>query len=209
MLKKDLFLKEKRTADYDVKEWQELMDKNADMFMQKCLWNKYNPECYKKAEQYLAESENSDEFIDKFLADKSLKMCQAYGEISRRCRPDTHWYRIREMFGERCFKTNSDVGSVKIGNEKSYTLIPNGIGDGTTRVAVFSKEEAEKEFNSHMFDKGFTCTVCGEDIYVHDYDCGASIATRNGVEVKLNGCYFVYTYVGLVALVQFRKDIAE
>ena len=47
---------------------------------------------------------------------------------------ENHWYRVRELFGNRCFKTASDVGSLLVGNEEFQALIPNGYGDGITRV---------------------------------------------------------------------------
>ena len=202
MKKKELFLQEKKIS---VPDYEDFDNKSifTDKWLQQCLWNKSFPECCEKAEQYLKESANSEEFIDKFLADKSLSIYQAYAEISRKCRPETHWYKIREIFGERTFKTDADAGAVKVGNDNFSVLIPNGIGDGTVRVAVFNKDENDVIFNPNMMN--YIGSVTGKDFYIYDYDCGNTPATTtDGKVVKLNGSYFVYNYEGLVALVQHR-----
>lgn len=108
-----------------------------------------------------------------------------------------HWYEIRRLFGTKCFKTWSDVGSLKINN----LLIPNHHGDGITRVAIFKKEDLNENINYHTFsslmnDTGF-CLTGKNDIY--DYD----IADAGEVIKSIEGNYFIFVYDGLIALVEF------
>ena len=77
---------------------------------------------------------NYDEF-EKRVLNKECCLNDIYSAISMYGKDRiNHWYRIRELFGDRCFKTASDVGSLLVGNEEFQVLIPNGYGDGTTRV---------------------------------------------------------------------------
>lgn len=124
------------------------------------------------------------------FADKELRTTHAYAELSKES--DGHWYRVREMFGETCFKTFSDAGSVKVGNENFSFLINNGIGDGSTRVAIFAKGD---EFNDNMMVN--SGVVVNGKATIYDYDCGDCPAA------ELNGHYAVYVYEGLVAFVEF------
>lgn len=179
MRQKDLILSEKK-AD--------------DTFLKKCIFNEWNKDKVKDmTTKILAESNNSEEFIDKFLGTKELSHTQAYAELSKTCRPDKHWYKIREMFGDRQFKTGSDAGSVKIGNDSFTVLVPNGEGDGITRVAVFDSPTDRQHFNDSMM-KPFT--LIDGDFNIYNYDCGESVAK------KLSGRYYIYVYQGLVAFVK-------
>lgn len=59
--------------------------------------------------------------------------------------------------------TYSDVGSVKIGNDKFNVLVPNGYGDGRTIVLILGKNEEPREENRYI------CTIEGGcDIYSYD-----------------------------------------
>lgn len=95
----------------------------------------------KKAAELYEDCKNYDEFEKRVLnheCDSNFvySLISMFGKDS-----DYHWYRIRDLFGDRCFKTYSDVGSLLVGNEDFQVLIPNGMGDGTTRVAVFKKDD--------------------------------------------------------------------
>ena len=94
------------------------------------------------------------------------------------------------MFGDRAFKTSSDAGSVKIGIANMTILIPNGYGDGTSRVAIF---ENPKDFNNCMMS--YFTTVSGENMVIYNYDCGDTPAAT------ISGRYAIYYYEGLVAFV--------
>ena len=105
------------------------------------------------------------------------------------------WYKIRENFGNRCFKTDSGVGSVKAGNDDFSILIPNGYGDGVTRVAVFENEDDFIAENLMSFTGIILAGKC--NIYKYDCDCC-------DVAKELNGKYLIYAYDGLVAFVKKR-----
>lgn len=131
-----------------------------------------------------------DAFKAAVFADDCLKTTQAYAELSKET--EGHWYRVRKMFGDKCFKTISDVGSVKVGNESFSLCVNNGRGDGITRVAVFAKGD---DFNQHMMH--YSCVTVSGKCHIYDYDCG------NTPAAELDGNYFVYYYEGLVAFVEF------
>lgn len=176
MKQKDLILSEK---------------KSDDIFLKRCIFNERSKDEVKDmTAKILAESNNSEDFIDEYLNTKELSHTQAYAEISKTCRPDKHWYKVREMFGDRQFKTDSDAGSVKIGNDSFSILIPNGQGDGITRVAVFDDRQY---FNDSMMEP---FTLVDGNFNIYDYDCGERVAK------KLSGRYYIYVYQGLVAFVQ-------
>ena len=109
---------------------------------------------------------------------------------------ENHWYRIRSVFGNKQFKTLSDIGSLLINNN---VLIHNGYGDGVTRVAIFNKDDEDyrgTDFFSHMMN-GSAVSLSGK-IDIYDYD----IKGEGEIILTINGDYFIYTYEGLIALVE-------
>lgn len=198
MKKKDLFLKENRLGAYIEENIEKALDEKTNNWLQRCIWNSAFPKWCEKVEKHLEAAKDSENFIDRVLEDETLKKYQGYAELSKLCRPENHWYRVREMFGSRTFKTDSDAGAVKVGNQDFSVMIANGVGDGTSRVAVFNNKE-ESAFYSNMMN--YQTTVCGE-FYIYDYDCGNTPATKDGEIVTLKGTYHVYVYEGLVAFVQ-------
>ena len=93
---------------------------------------------------------NYDEFEKRVLNEECcLNVIYSYISLYGKDRRN-HWYRIRELFGDRCFKTASDVGSLLVGNEEFQVLIPNGYGDGITRVAVFNKGTSDYDVASRV-----------------------------------------------------------
>lgn len=139
MKKEDLFLID-RTISTNKKISEE---EERNTFYKRCIWNDSFPEFCKKASDYLRESNNSEEFIDKILDDESMLDLneQAYSILSKNCRPKKHKHRIlRQMLdASDMFTTISDAGSVKISNENFSIMIPNGIGDGGTKIGVLTK----------------------------------------------------------------------
>mgnify|MGYP000448732176 CR=1 FL=1 len=114
---------------------------------------------------------------------------------------DYHWYRIRELFGDRCFKTYSDVGSLLVGNESFQVLIPNGMGDGTTRVAVFKKDDdVPCGLIDLMMDSKHGPTLRGK-FNIYSYDCDKPEVDEPCK--TLEGRYLVYYYDGFVAFVEY------
>lgn len=79
---------------------------------------------------------NYDEFEKRVLNEECcLNVIYSYISLYGKDRRN-HWYRIRELFGDRCFKTASDIGSLLVGNEEFQVLIPNGYGDGLIQMEV-------------------------------------------------------------------------
>lgn len=136
-------------------------------------------------------TETGDELIEAVLAMPEAKLTQAFAVASRRCKDGRHWYRVREMFGERSVTVFSDAGGLKIGNGAFSIIIPNGVGDGKTRYAVFNDSA---EFNDQMMD--FVTSVSGE-ISIYNYDCGRD------VDCTISGRYGIYRYDGLIAFVRW------
>lgn len=82
------------------------------------------------------------------------------------------------------FTTNSEMGSVKVGNDKFATLIRNRYGDGITKVAVVNGK-------AHLDVEYFETSLEGE-FNIYASDCG------NKVACTLNGRYGVYSNDGYV-----------
>lgn len=115
-----------------------------------------------------------------------------------------HWYRVRDLFGDRCFKTASDVGSLLVGNEEFQALIPNGYGDGITRVAVFNKGDSDYSVASRIM-----CDMMSSHrgpylhgkFNIYPYDC--CDPTVDEPCKTLEGRYFTYYYDGLIAFIEY------
>jgi hypothetical protein len=156
-------------------------------FIQECLFNEFSDKL-DAVNELLEKAENTEDFYKLILADERMRKTQAYARLSKAL--PHHWYRIRDMFGDKQFKTYSDVGGLKIGNENFSMIIPNGYGDGTTRVAIFEERYIENEFNDMML-KFFTSVKGKFNIY--GYDCG------NEVVKTLEGDYNIYYGDGFIA----------
>lgn len=158
-------------------------------FIKRCVFNsiEYNAEYKKALYNMIHKSSDIEEFIDNYLGCNDFSRRQAYAVLSERCRPQNHWYKIREALGEKCFKTVSDVGGVKVGNESFSFIVSNGQGDGVTRCAIFKKGEWNNAFLN------FETSIQGEDINVYAYDCGTEIAEK--LEAGRYGIYRGYGFV--------------
>lgn len=151
---------------------------------------------------------NYDEFEKRVLNEECcLNVIYSYISLYGKDRRN-HWYRIRELFGDRCFKTASDVGSLLVGNEEFQVLIPNGYGDGTTRVAVFNKADSDFDVASdYDVAYGIMPDMMDSGPYLHGkfniypYDC--SDPTVDEPCKTLEGRYFTYYYDGLIAFVEY------
>lgn len=87
------------------------------------------------------------------------------------------------------YYTESDAGSVRVGNDHFTILIPNGYGDCTTTVHILDQEEERPEAE-------FFTSFRGENIKIYAYDCGgdavvATISGRFGAYVKNKNVYFI------------------
>lgn len=166
---------------------------DAAAFLRRCMLNDSGIHATDQAivEECAAASSNVEEFIDAYLAHESERGTQFWQELVNRERPGLRWKAIRADFGDRCFKTSSDAGSVRVGNGSFFIMVPNFRGDGETRVAIFDKS---REFRSESLMYHLTM-IGGEAFGIYGYDCGGPIVER------LDGCYNVYAYDGLVAFV--------
>ena len=84
--------------------------------------------------------------------------------------------------------TDSDAGSVLVGNNDMEVMVPNGYGDGTTKVTVLDSSERElipKEAQWACF------SFIGHGLHIYKYDC-----SRGTIAADLpTGHYFPY-YLG-------------
>ena len=147
---------------------------------------------------------NYDEFEKRVLNEECcLNVIYSYISLYGKDRRN-HWCRIRELFGDRCFKTASDVGSLLVGNEEFQALIPNGYGDGITRVAIFNKVDSDYDvvsrIMSDMMDSHRGPYLHGK-FNIYPYDCCNPTVDKPCRTIK--GNYFTYYYDGLVALVEY------
>lgn len=153
----------------------------------------------------LYESCRNYEEFEKRVLNKECCLSDIYSAISMYGKDRiNHWYRIRELFGDRCFKTASDVGSLLVGNEEFQVLIPNGYGDGITRVAVFNKGTSDYgvafRIMSDMMDSHRGPCLQGK-FNIYPYDC--CNPTVDEPCKTLEGRYYAYYYDGLIAFVEY------
>lgn len=159
-------------------------------FVKGCIFNNW-VKGYDEIMEHLHNAVDAEDFINKILGDPELATTQAYAEVSKKLRPAGHWYKVREMFGDEVIKTSSDAGSVKVGVDNMSVLVPNGYGDGITRVGII---ENSRKFNDDMMS--YFTAIQGKDMIIYDYDCGDVAATT------ISGRYNIYYYSGLVAFVK-------
>lgn len=157
-------------------------------------YGEFTPVKAPQLEDYWKESADLEEYYSRIFDDESLKMSQLYAKASKKSKDGRHWYRVREMAGKSSiYKTESDVGSVKVKIGNSSILISNGYGDGTTRVVIVPNS---LDFNDLMLMHGSYITLDGE-FSICSYDCGEHTI------VDLKGRYRVYSYDGFVFFVKF------
>ena len=98
--------------------------------------------------------------------------------------------RLKRMFGERGFVTDSDRGGIRVFNESFSVVVPNGKGNGTTYCAMFG----QKEFNSELME--FSGITLEGKMSISDHDC------EKRSRFDLNGSYSVYYSCGFIAFVK-------
>lgn len=157
-------------------------------FEVRCLLNPYgahvDPE---KVRRLWDAAESKLDFVAALQADEDLRFGQACGVLSAR---DFHF--IRGMVGAREIKTSSDAGGVLVAHDGFGVIVPNGEGDGTSRVAVFDDEE---EINTSAL-RYFTMLTGRFEI--HDYDC----SDESPVVARLEGQFNVWYGMGFVIFVR-------
>lgn len=107
------------------------------------------------------------------------------------------WYFRRSYCGAKgeVFKTYSDIGSLKIGNEHFFMLFPNGYGDGMNRVAILPNEEFLDA--CYAFFPHHLGTMSGQDLKVFEHDCSTEVARQ-----LENGKWWVFQDERFFALVK-------
>lgn len=183
---------------------EDLKFKGADStgysFIKQCLfketWQDHADEYNRAVKQLISESANTDEFVEKYLANTEWKKEQCYQAMLKKYKPEKKWLFIREMFGDKSRKTMSDAGALKIGNESFSVLVNNGFGDGVTRYAILDKNEFYAGDLMNYF------TIIKGKVNIYSYDCGDDVAE------EIEGCYQIYYYEGLIALVDMNQKEA-
>ena len=151
-------------------------------FTRRCLTSCYDEWAKNKFKSYWENAIDIDEFKRSVLSDKSLAMTQGYAELSKET--PGHTKRFLSQFNSILI-TESEVGSLKVGNDNFSFNLPNGIGDGKTKVVI----TREKEINTNMVN--FFTKIEGT-FNIYDYDCGNDILT------SLNGKYHIFYLNGIV-----------
>ena len=155
-------------------------------FHVRCLLNRWEGQNDEDKVNALWEAAESKEaFIRALQTDEQLRYTQACGELSK-----GDFYFIRDMIGDRQFKTESDAGGVRVMHDGFRVIIPNGRGDGESRVAVFAKDEPFNERTLEYF------TLIDGDFEISGYDC-ADEPIRH-----LHGRYQVYYGNSFVVFVE-------
>lgn len=121
---------------------------------------------------------------------EDIRFEQAFEMTSKMLRRE--FYDIRGALGEKQFKTISDSGSVRVGNEGFVTHFHNGRGDGDSRVAVVNNREF---YGVNLLT--FQGSIQGDNINIYSYDSG--LINNNDIAGKMDsGRYGVYTGKGFV-----------
>lgn len=141
-----------------------------------------------------AKSENFSDFFERFLSEPALRYTVKARILIENVDPQMLWKHIRSAFGDKCSKTTSERGALKIGNESFSIFIQNGRGDGITRYCVC---ENEPEFTG-LFKDAPTCFELLKPAYIYSYDCGTDIDR----EIPA-GSYMAHSYDGLVLLFKY------
>ena len=106
------------------------------------------------------------------------------------------WYKLRGFLGDKCKKTVSDIGSLKIGNDIFSVFLSNGYADGTTRYAIFDYIPKWANWFKNSF---YPVEVRTDDsVFVYKYDCG-----DDKMESIPKGKYFATSYEGLILITKY------
>lgn len=151
-------------------------------------WNSWKP----YVDNILNDVKNYDEFEKAVLNTEELKNTQLYAEVSKESKDGQHRKRLLDILRESKtdeYITHSDCGGVLIGNENFNIVIPNGYGDGETRLFILDENN---EIQLHNMAKFFT-SFNADDIKVYAED-----TSRKREIINLNGRYGAYFHDGIV-----------
>lgn len=157
-------------------------------------WN-YDEDYAHRVNGYLRKAKTTDEFIDLYLADDQNLNRRAFGVLLSYERPNQTRTFLRKFAESReHYRTASDAGSVKIGNDKFSILIPNGYGDGMTDVCIVHTKDNPFS-NVLKFLTGVDGTFS-----IYSYDCG------DAVETELIGRFGIYYGDGFVVFEKWSNQ---
>lgn len=142
--------------------------------------------------EYWKTKEDLKEFV--MMVFEKQDLVNRMGQVDLTDKVDDYWYKVRKMLGERVIKTYSSAGGLKVGNGGFTMVIPNGNNADETRTAIFKKNEPVEK---HLMN--FTGIILDGDIDIYDFDKGDKVLGR------INGRYEVYSYSGMIALIESVK----
>lgn len=163
------------------------LDQYFERFEVMCLENSWHGGARYK--ELWEQAESKEEFLKLIAKDPEVRYKQATAILFKN---DFHY--LRDFFGDEEFKTYSDVGGVKVGNDTFNVVVPNGYGDGVTRCRMVEK-------GTPWPSDAFTFWGCinGTDINIYEYDCGSD------VERHLDGTRYGCFYNGTGSFVVFER----
>lgn len=137
--------------------------------------------------EVIMSAESAKEIADWIIKKRNL----LYYMASSANLDDKHWYRVREILGDKCHKTDSEAGSLLVSSvDGSFSIrISNGYGDGTTRFAILEKNDDIR--NMLRFS-----TELNGKFNIYDYDC--CIPGFHQPMMTIEGRYGVYFYDGMI-----------
>lgn len=165
-----------------------LKNKKVNKFIKTCMLDEHNDNAKANKKWFLScleKAKNLDDLERMYFQTNNINIIcsQGYGVFSQRSAH--HTSRLKKLFSyaDNSIITYSDIGSLKIGVENSSILIPNGYGDGETKIAFFNADNPYVEALEYMMM--FFTTIDGE-FNLYEYDCGDKVTT------SLKGKYFVF-----------------
>ena len=160
--------------------------KEIGEFTKSCMMNSVFKEEKEIFLNHWAFAQTVEGFKTLVFGDERLFNHQAYAELSKET--SGHTRRILDRL-DNIIMTDSEAGGLKIGNNAFSIVIPNGKGDGTTKVSIVEK------FNRNMLE--YFTTVEG-DINIYSHDCGDEVVRT------IDGIYSIYYHNGIIIFV--RED---
>lgn len=151
-------------------------------------WNSWKP----YVDDILSSVRNYDEFEKAVLNTEELKNTQLYAEVSKESKDGQHKRRLLNILEEsdaKEYTTYSDCGGVLIGNDNFNIVIPNGYGDGETKLFILDDNNKIQLYNMAKFFTSFNA----DDTKVYAED-----TSRKREVINLKGRYGAYFNDGIV-----------
>lgn len=166
------------------------MDRTS--FYKSAIFDKFRKAEYAIAERILGEATDTSDFIDRYIAEEELGDFYARYRLAKEFRPDA-FKKFMDDYTRNypVFYASSDAGGVVIGNDDFFVLVPNGEGDGDTRVILADGDMPDGL--SHALN--YFTQVHGK-FNIYRYDCGDS--SDDNVLVTVVGKIKIYFYEGTV-----------